>query len=406
MPAAPAPAPGGPEPPTPLGAILTVTFLGSVSGGAFWSGLFFVTAEHYRFSPERNLVLAIVMGAVYALCARGVGAILGAVPPRAGVLSALGGWAVAGLFPVLFPRSEAMLWTAALLGTMGSAATWPIVESYLTAGRHGAEMRAAIGKFNVTWSAATAVPLLLMPFIARVFGISWTLGGAVIVNFAAIVVVILYMPPRPGAHAAEEAHAAIGPEYRLLLKSASLLLPLSYVISATLAPLLPHRLAEVGAGRIAPETTSVIAALWMVSRFVTLGTMWRTGGWHGRWETLAAGGVSLAGGLALVLLSPSLTGLVVGLVFYGTGMGLTYYASLYYSMAVGHAAVEAGGNFEALIGVGYCVGPLLGVAGHAASATHADAATVGFTWLALALAAPFVVRPYLAARRARRSRPV
>jgi hypothetical protein len=188
----------------------------------------------------------------------------------------------------------------------------------------------------------------------------------------------------------------------MLLQSASLLLPLSYVISANLAPLLPHRLAEAGAGVIAPEATSVIAALWMVARFVTMAAMWRTGGWHGRWETLGAGAATLAGGLALVLLSPSLVGIIVGLVLYGTGMGLTYYASLYYSMAVGHAAVQAGGNFEALIGVGYCIGPLLGVAGHAASEVHADAATVAFTWLALALAAPLVLRPYLAARRARR----
>jgi hypothetical protein len=30
-------------------------------------------------------------------------------------------------------------------------------------------------------------------------------------------------------------------------------------------------------------------------------------------------------------------------------------------MAVGHAAVDAGGGFEALIGVGYCLGPLLGL---------------------------------------------
>jgi hypothetical protein len=41
-------------------------------------------------------------------------------------------------------------------------------------------------------------------------------------------------------------------------------------------------------------------------------------------------------------------------------MGLTYYAALYYALAVGHAEVDAGGNFEALIGLGYCVGPLLG----------------------------------------------
>ena len=46
-------------------------------------------------------------------------------------------------------------------------------------------------------------------------------------------------------------------------------------------------------------------------------------------------------------------------------MGLTYYAALYYSLAVGHAAVDAGGTFEALIGFGYFGGPLLGLAARA-----------------------------------------
>ena len=166
-----------------------------------------------------------------------------------------GGGAPTGAVPA--QRSGAL--AGALVGTAGSASAWPIVESYLTAGRHGPEMRSVIGKFNVTWAPATAVPLLLMPLIARLFGMTWTIGCAAIVNFAAIIVVILYLPPRPGAHAAEEAHAALGPEYPMLLKSASLLLPLSYVISANLAPLLPHRLAEAGVGVIAPEATSVIA---------------------------------------------------------------------------------------------------------------------------------------------------
>ena len=71
------------------------------------------------------------------------------------------------------------------------------------------------------------------------------------------------------------------------------------------------------------------------------------------------------GGLALVLLAHTLPVLVAGLFAYGAGMGVIYYASLYYVMAVGAAAVDAGGNFEALIGVGYCVGPLLGLIGEA-----------------------------------------
>ena len=85
--------------------------------------------------------------------------------------------------------------------------------------------------------------------------------------------------------------------------------------------------------------------------------MWRVRFWHGRWGTLAAAAGALAGGLALVLIAPTLTGVVAGLVLFGTGMGITYYAALYYSLAVGHAAVDAGGTFEALIGLGYFVGP-------------------------------------------------
>jgi hypothetical protein len=74
-------------------------------------------------------------------------------------------------------------------------------------------------------------------------------------------------------------------------------------------------------------------------------------------------------------------------------------------MAVGHGAVDAGGTFEALIGVGYCVGPLLGIAGHAvAGPTRAGTATVVLTWMLAAIAARGVVRPYLAARQARQRR--
>jgi tetratricopeptide (TPR) repeat protein len=40
-----------------------------------------------------------------------------------------------------------------------------------------------------------------------------------------------------------------------------------------------------------------VAALWMLARFVVLVAMWRTGFWHGRWATLAAGAVALAAGL-------------------------------------------------------------------------------------------------------------
>jgi hypothetical protein len=382
--------------PAPLFAILVITVLGSVSGGAFWAGLFFVTAGYYRFSPERNLVLATVMGAVYALGAGTSARLFRRVAPRSVLFGALGSWAVAALLPVLWPRAEIALWVSALIGSAASAILWPVVESYLAAGRHGVRMRAAIGWFNITWTPAVAVSLLVMPMLARV-GLIWSLALCAGVNVAASSVVFC-LTPRPVSHAPDIASATIGPEYPWLARSASWLLPLSYMISSTMAPVLPHRLAAVGIG--APS--SVIAALWMAARFATLFLMWRTNFWHGRWGTLVTAGVAMAVGLALVLLATTPAGIVAGLLLCGAGMGLTYYAALYYSMAVGHAAVEAGGAFEARIGVGMCVGPGLGIVGHAVTGSaHRDSATVVLTLLVVALVSRCALGPYLDARRRR-----
>jgi hypothetical protein len=387
--------------PTSLFVLLLVTFLGSVSSGIFWAGIFFVTAAHYRFSPSRNLLLAAAMGAVYALGARYSGALLRALErrmsPRAVLAATLSSWGLAALAPLAFRESEAVLWGCALVGATASAITWPIVEAYLGAGRHGPQMRSAIGWFNVTWTPATAVPLLVMQWIART-DLLLTIALSALVNVGALLA-LAALPARPGAHPPDEAAAQVGPEYPWLLRSASWLLPLSYVMSATLSPVLPHRLAAVGHGGL---PASVVAATWMLARFLVLALMWRVAFWHGRWGTLVAAAAALAGGLATTLLATSLPTLIAGLLLFGTGMGLTYYAALYYALAVGHAAVDAGGSFEALIGAGYCVGPLLGIAGHAtAGPTGAGAATVIFVAIVTALAGALAVRPYLAARRRR-----
>jgi hypothetical protein len=129
--------------------------------------------------------------------------------------------------------------------------------------------------------------------------------------------------------------------------------------------------------------------------------MWRVHFWHGRWGTLLAGALALAAGLCTTLLATTVPGIVAGLSLFGVGMGLTYYAALYYALAVGHAAVEAGGTFEALIGAGYCLGPLLGLAGQAAGGARASGATILCVAVVAALGGAAALRPYLEARRAR-----
>lgn len=370
-----------------------------MSGGVFWTGIFFVTLRHYSFSESKNLGLALGMGAVYALVAYEVSALSAffRAAPRTLLGLSLAGWGVAAALPVLLPHAEWPLWTGALVGSATSGLVWPVVESYLGGRRHGEDLRRTIGWFNVVWTLATALPLLVMPLLTRVQVLAPLLLCGVM-NLLAIASLAL-LPPAPPPSEPETAASAIGAEYPLLLRSASLLLPLSYLMSSTLSPVLPHRLASLGPSVV---PASVLAATWMVARWLTLGAMAKLSFWHGRWGALLAGGASLTSGLVVVLLSTSVAGIVLGLVLFGTGMGITYCVTLYYSLSVGHGAVEAGGGFEALVGLGYVFGPLVGLAGQSlATGERASFVTVVLTLVCAAVGAVLAARPYRAALRAR-----
>jgi len=135
---------------------------------------------------------------------------------------------------------------------------------------------------------------------------------------------------------------------------------------------------------------------------VVLVLLWRTSFWHGRWGTLLLGSLALFAGFAAVVLGPSLWLLLAGLAAFGVGMGVIYYAAIYYALSVGHAEVDAGGKHEALIGAGYTLGPLLGLLAFSVWEGQAGArGLVIATYLVSIVAVVVSMRAYLAARRAR-----
>jgi hypothetical protein len=385
--------------PTPLYKILIATFLGSVSGGAFWSAIFFVTANAFAFSSARNLMLASVMGVAYtvgALCSgplvRGAARWLSV---RSVLVSALWAWAAFAALPLfLAPRSEASVWIAALGGSFTSAFVWPIMESYMSAGRHGASMRQTVGRFNITWTPAVAVPLLFMPLVAR-WNILACVALCALFNFVSSLVVLTF-PANPSHHDEASSRQAVGNDYVFLARATVWMLPFSYVLVAALSPLLPSRLSEL---EVSQSTAPLWAATWMVARFAFLAFLWRSSFWHGRWWPLLWGGFALLGGAGLVLLAPWAWLCVAGLACLGCGLAMVYYASLYYGLAVGQAKVDAGGKFEALVGIGYVVGPALGLVGTAATSVgSANHVTLALFCIVAAIAAAGPVSAYRSGR--------
>jgi hypothetical protein len=66
-----------------------------------------------------------------------------------------------------------------------------------------------------------------------------------------------------------------------------------------------------------------------------------------------------------VLLGQSVSAVIGGELLFGTAAGFLYTAALYYAQLVQNASVDAGGAHEALIGVGYALGPGAGLIGTA-----------------------------------------
>ena len=382
---------------TPLGAVLALTFVCSIGTGIFWHGIPFIAKHTYDFPQTRNLLLAFAMGGVYTLGAFTAGLVTRRIEhhlsPRGVLAVSVTTLSLVCLGPLVV-RGEWALWVAALVATYVTSLIWPVIESYVTAGRHGAAMRSAIGWFNLTWAPAVAIPMFALAPILESHG-RWAIGGFASVGLVGLVA-LRWFAPRPGHHDDELAGIHVGPEYPYLLRSARVLLPLSYVLNATMSPILPYRFDAIGLD-VWWETPA--AATWIVVRVAVFALMWRMRFWHGRWGTLLVGAGAMTGGFGLVVTGPNLATMLAGLASLGVGLGVVYYAALYYAMAVGRAQVEAGGTHEGLIGAGYTIGPLAGLAG---AAIAGGVGIVGAVWGLVGLAGIPAIRPYREARRGRR----
>ncbi|MEX0875912.1 MAG: hypothetical protein WD114_00500, partial [Phycisphaerales bacterium] len=438
--------------PTPLWAVLTLTFLGSLGTGAVTNGFSFIATEGLGYGRRMNLLMALALGATYILGALASGPIVqrlrphpsGASPAPGGgggpgearvggglvhahvrqvqsplrvpltprgllaiILALIG---IACLLPILAQRFapsmlEAALWALILIFSPMTGMLWPIVEGYLSGGRRGKALRSAIGRFNIVWSGALVVafwgmaPLLAdHPFvILALLGVAhWLMCG------------LLFWFP---AHPPRELHNPSGPapaEYVPLLTLFRVLLIASYIVLSALSPLLPIVEDKLG---VDVYWKTPLASAWLTSRVLVFAVFERWHGWHGRWWAPWTGMGLMLAGFAGCIGAPMVPGffpgigvavLIASLVITGAGIAITYYGALYYALAVGDAQVDAGGKHEAMIGMGYTLGPLCGLAGLGLSEGDDDAFRVWIVLLVTGAVVLFTLLGWALLRRLRR----
>ena len=357
---------------TRLSASLGLTAFASAGTSVIWNGLPFIAKHQFDFSEAKNLALYLFIGLVYISGALSAGKLTKATErycsPRTLLAVLLLTQTIVCMSPII-SVSQWTIWLAGgVLGLCG-AWTWPIVESFLVAGRHGREMRRIIGWWNMVWMISVAGTMIAMaPLMeANASMVIVGLGGM----FGIATFVLILFPKSPAIHDIDSSSKVVPESYKNLLLGARVLLPLSYVINGTLAPLLPYVLTNLS---IETFWQTPAVATWMLARVGVTAIMWRSEGWHGKWSILWMAIIAMAVGFTFIFAASGLAMLFMGLIMFGSGMGVTYYAGLYYAMAVGRARFDAAGTHEALIGTGYAVGPLAGLIAISFSSSHSSEA--------------------------------
>jgi MFS family permease len=369
--------------PTPLGAVLALTFLGSLGTGAVTNGFSFIASEGLGYGRKMNLLLAVVLGGTYIVGALLAGRAVAKISVAKGWLSPR--WllaivlvviALACQLPILAKQLapdllEPALWAFIIVFSPATGVFWPIVEGYLSGGRSGRDLRSAIGRFNIVWSIALVISFWLMaPLLGDHPFLIFSLLGVLQLLMCGL---LCWFPAHPPKHLPEH-HEPTPEVYVPLLTIFRVLLIASYIVLSALTPLLPIVEDKLG---IDVHWKTPLASAWLTSRVLLFIVFERWHGWHGRWWTPWTGMGLMVVGFSACMLAPMAGGLGLatltgGLIIVGIGIAITYYGALYYAMAVGHAEVEAGGKHEAVIGLGYTLGPLLGLAGLGLSGGEPD----------------------------------
>jgi MFS family permease len=348
--------------PVPLGPLLWLTFLESFGTVLLERALYFFASDVLDFQDIENLWLAFAFGVTYVLGALGSHrAAIAIGERRLLVLSLIALFVVHG---VLVRAPTALFVTIAfpIIGFL-QGIKWPVVESFMSAGRPPRELVREIGRYNTVWGVS--VPLAMAssgPLIALGPGLMF--GAAAVLNLAAATLA-LPLPARP-AHL-DQAHPERpqpGELTRLgaLLASARWSMLLSYALLFLLAPLMPQVFARLGL----PITQATAAAgLLDVGRVACFAAVGAWVGWRGRPLPLVLSVFVLPLAFFLILFGNSLWLVLFGELLYGLAAGFTYTAALYYALLVKNASVDAGGAHEGLIGLGFALGPLAGIAAHA-----------------------------------------
>lgn len=379
-------------------AILWLSFIESFGTILLERGVYFYTHERFGFDATDNLWLALAFGLLYAAGAASSHHFTARCGEKTALCGAMLTLLVLHAVLAVWPTPRSLVASFAVIG-FAHGLKWPIIESYVGAGRTADEMPKALARFNLAWALAVPPAVASAGAVADLGSARTLFIGAALSNALGFIAVATL--PRAPQHLDTAAHHAQGPyvagtapetagerlptaegkqhaaqQIARLLYTARYGLFASYTLLFLLCPLLPEIFANVGLdARHAGVAASALDAA-RVGMFALLGS-WTA--WRGRLSLIWLSVIALPFAAAGVLFAPQLWLVLTSEVIFGVASGFGYSAALYYALVAERAHVSAGGAHESVIGLGLGVGPAVGLA------AAAIAPRLGSAPLALAL---------------------
>ena len=347
--------------------VLAITFLESFASACAQRGFYFHSTNRLGFSPAANLWVALGFGLFYAGAAVLSHRLAGRFAEKRILLAVVGGQALVFLVMGAASFTPAVVVSGVLVLAALQGLKWPVVESYMAAGRGPVEQARAIGRFNVSWALALPLAVAATGPMMRLFN-----GGLFVIPAGISCVSLLLAASLPARPRHLEATDPLRPTAEQMPRLSSLmrvtrwLLLANYSCAWVLAALLPGLLTGLG---LAIGAAAAVAAALDVVRLAAFPVLQRTSAWHNRLAPLVIAAVLTPTGFFMVFFAPNVVTVLAGEVVFGLATAITYYATFYYAMVVRNAAVDAGGGNETLIGLGSAVGPAAALLGLALAST-------------------------------------
>jgi hypothetical protein len=376
-----------PPPPSPLG-FYGVAVLGTIGGALLTTGIFFYTHHRLGWGLEQNFRLAVVQGIVYTCGALLAAKLVARVPPRTAlgcIHLAMASVGTLGAVVVSTSIASSRGWIVLgplLAYTFLSAVAWPILEGLVSSGGLDAmRLSRRLTTYNLVWSGTMAgvlaidgiliqsgpAAVLAIPAAAHACAAGWAFfgKGSRLKTWVPETVPVEALPP-----------AALTPEPELLqvrtlaLWVSRLALPATYVVIFGLMPMMPFLPVMQSLGT---RAQTVVSSTWPAARWGAFAAFALGTWWHRRPRVLlAAAWLMLVAFLAMTTRPTDLWGaarsspaldlawMVGWQALLGASLGVIYSGSLYFGMVLSDGSTEHGGYHEALIGLGWLLGPAAG----------------------------------------------